>query len=312
MRNKLPLLNVILSDTNYAKHNCYISQILEKLQTKFEVNRIFVNSRLPLSRLKVSDFPTLSLLQMRTLHRKRAEINKLLKSKEILIYDQDPWESFMDEGSIKGAYLHLANELNVRSFLTTSKWWTNHIKKLGFDVDYVQMGVLDRYCYKSFDFVEREFPVFFQGTLHEYREDFFQDLQIRNIDVEILPSANYQVFISNLRRAKIFLHISPSNWKLNGGIIQSNCCWIKDLEAVSQGCLSIRNIDEEYTLQGIDSIPAIKTFRNIDQVKILIESINEMSSKEVKEITEYSRNYVVENMNWNQIVLKIREFEKFA
>ena len=304
---KLPPLNVLLFDEKYARSNCYISQILETLENDFRVNRIYIHKRNSFKKLISSPYPVLSLLQARILLQKRLEILSLIESSKILIYDQDPWESFIDTGSIKGSYEEFIKVLNVDSFLVTSKWWAKNIRAFGFPVEYVQMGVLKRLHSKNVDFGSRKVPIFFQGTLHDYRKDFFGKLTLDNVDVDIRHSEKYSKFLKNLRKAKIFLHISPQNWKINNQLVYSNCCWIKDLEAVSQGCISIRNRDDEYYLQEIDRIPAIETFVNPVEIKDILHRIDAISLKEIKGIIEESKFFVSENMNWKQIVNIVRD-----
>ena len=305
-----PILNVLVSGYRYAKTNCYISQILESLDNVFKVNKIFFDSNFNFKTFKLSKFPTLSLLQVRVLLRMRLEVNSFIKSGELLIYDQDPWESFMDTGTIKGAYDVLASDLNVKRFLVTSQWWVNRINSLGFQTDFIQMGILNRYHYNIFDYPRRHFPIFFQGTIHPYRRDFFNQMAKLGIDVTLMESSKYQTFLSNLRNSRIFLHTSPSNWSINGEKVSANCCWIKDLEAVSQGCISIRNIDEEYSFQKINQIPAIQTYDSRSKIPSIVEEIDSLSDQEIRNITEESRSFVYENMNWHQLVSKIAEFEK--
>ena len=307
---KKPVINVLLSNSKYAKTNCYISQILEKLDSEYALNRIYLENNGFSSKFCRSPFPVFSLLQARILFKERFYINKLVKSSEIIIYDQDPWESIIDSGSIKDSYAKLLCDLNVKSFFVTSKWWANKVRTLGFPVEYVQMGVLERYHHNVFDYHSRRIPLFFQGTLHEYRKLFFQYLEEDNIRVNIKTSAKYTKFISNLRKAKIFIHTSPKDWRLDNQAIASNCCWIKDLEAVSQGCISIRNIDEEYLLQEIDKIPAIRTFNDYRGVRDVLGSIDSMTLDEIKEITNYSKFYVSKNMNWDQIVWLVNSYEQ--
>jgi hypothetical protein len=246
--------------------------------------------------------PVISLLQMRHLVARREKIKRFLMENPVTVYDQDPWESFIDDGSLNGSYKLVTESLNVKSFWNTSKWWTNFVVSEGFDSTFVQMGIAPKYITQGLAWDRRASAPFFQGSLHPYRINFFNDLNKIGVNVNLKESVNYKGFLKNLRSEKFFLHTSHPGWEISGKAYCVNCCWIKDIEAASQGCFSIRNIDEEYLDAKIDRIPSITTYKSINEIPTLIDEIENLSSIEINQIINKSLAVIRSSFSWTQLI----------
>ena len=292
-------LFVFILNKRYAKNNCYISQILESLTFYFDVKLLELH-KLKYYDLRSSPFPVLCLLQMRLLLSNIDEIARFYGSKEILVYDQDPWESFIDEGSIKNAYRIVYDQLNVSCFLNTSLWWTNFINDKNFPSRFIQMGVLPRLCTVGNDWNTRSNRIFFQGTLHPYRYAFFNKLEKLGLPLFLDKSVRYQKFLKNLRSERFFVHIG-AEWLIDETITQSNCCWIKDIEAASQGCFSIRNIDDEYRSSNIKDLSMVFPYDDLHEIPEIINRINVMPDAERDQLIKNDFNLIKTTFNWNTL-----------
>ena len=295
-------ITVLVYDRKYAKNNCYISQIIGMLNQHFDVRLFSLKSITETGKVYGGHSPVLSLLQMRHLVTNREKISKFLADKPLTVYDQDPWESFIDEGSLNGSYKIISESLNVKSFWNTSKWWTNFVEGQGFISNFVQMGISPKYITRGLRWEKRKSIPFFQGTLHQYRRDFFHGINDLGISTNLKESVNYQAFLKNLRSQKYFIHTSHPGWSIYGTTYCVNCCWIKDIEAASQGCFSIRNIDAEYLDAEINRIPSIITYESINDIPKLIAKIENMSSIEIDQIIHKSLDVIRSNFSWNQLV----------
>ena len=295
-------ISILVYDRKYARNNCYISQIIDVLNEHFDVELFSLRSMTEKRREYRKKSPIISLLQMRHLVTKRGEIARFLADNPLIVYDQDPWESFIDEGSLNGSYKVIADSMNVKSFWNTSKWWTNFVQSEGFNSTFVQMGIVPKFITRGLKWDKRSSTPFFQGSLHPYRKDFFNNVNDIGINVNLLSSVEYKVFLRNLRSQKFFLHTSHPGWKIYGQAYCVNCCWIKDIEAASQGCFSIRNIDKEYSDAKIDRIPSILTYNHINEIPDLISKIQSLSPVAVDQIIDNSLEVISSSFSWNQIV----------
>ena len=302
MKLKRQPISILCYDRKYAKNNCYISQIIGILNEHFDVKLFSLKSITEKSRVYRKGSPVISLLQMRHLVTKSEQITRFLMDSPLTVYDQDPWESFIDEGSINGSYKIITESMNVKGFWNTSKWWTNFVEGEGFNSTFVQMGIAPKYITRGLEWNKRDSTPFFQGSLHEYRINFFNDINDIGLDVNLRKSTNYKKFLKNLRSQRFFLHTSHPGWEIYGKTYCVNCCWIKDIEAASQGCFSIRNIDAEYADTKIDRIPSIITYKSINEIPNLINKIENLSSIEINQITNKSLDAIRSNYSWNQLI----------
>jgi hypothetical protein len=87
--------------------------------------------------------------------------------------------------------------------------------------------------------------------------------------------------------------------------------WIKDVEAASQGCFSIRNRGEGYS-SYIDEFPKdsagktlIRVYEDINDIPSIIKSIDELDPDERKNLIEQTVSYIQKADRWQETALKL-------
>ena len=296
-------LHVIIDDYQYVKSNCFQHQLFKTLQDETNLSFSTISDVASGKSLPHAD-KFLSCLKLRTLYNNISLVKKYLNNQEIFVYEQDPWESFKDDSRYKGSYQKIYNELNVKSFLNTSKWWSNFIIDKGMKSTFVKMWVLPEYCSSDPPWKDREIDVGFCGQIHPYRKKFFDFLKSKNINVTILQQSSYNGFLQNLSKIKIFIHNEQVEWVVNSNKISANALWVKDIEAASRGCISIRDYEEEcvnYT-NNISSILTYKSFEeSLDLITKTLDNVEETQEK-INSSVEFIRN----DEGWKSIINVIK------
>jgi hypothetical protein len=266
----------LIDSLDYVKNNCWQHQIIESLSQQCELQLVELKS------MGGVDFSSadaiLSTLKLRTIDREATRIKSIIGSLPIFVYDQDPWEAFVDGASFHGAYQKISKHLNVKSFLNTSDSWVEYVKSRGFPSKLVRMWVLPRYCDEGIEWSQRPIDVGFMGTLHQYRKNFFDQLRVDfGIKVQVSPPGDYQAWLDSLSKTKFFIHNEDDkNWSINGEPIErNNCCWAKEIEVAARGCFVLRKWDPECQTYYSDKIPTILTFNDLKEIPKLINKIED-------------------------------------
>ncbi len=244
----------------------------------------------------------LSVLKQRTLFRYLNEISRFLRGQPLSIYDQDPWQAYIDGSPTQGCYGEFARQLNISSFMLTSKWWSNFCADRGLPTCFVRMGMLPRYCQKGPKWESREIDCGFQGTLHPHRKQFFDELSASGLPVTVLPSGDYSSYLSALHNIKIYIHTEDAPWQVAGKMLPRNSLWIKDVEVAARGCFAIRNWDEDFDAYDIESIPTIAAFRKVSEVKNIVEEIWSLPEIERQDRVNNAVQTILERDDWRSII----------
>lgn len=257
----------IVDSLEYVKANCWQHQLVESLQQNCKLDLYVFGQHFDPNSYDV----ILSTLKLRTLVNGRSTIRKTIGDRKVLIYDQDPWEAFIDTAHYKGAYEQISQTLNVSSFLTTSQHWVDRIIDAGFPSELVRMWMLPRYCNEGSVWTDRKIKVGFKGTLHPYRRRYFDKLKAFDVDVTVLPSGNYAEWLKDLSNMQFFIHFEDDNqWSVNGTPIVKNCCWAKEIEIASQGCFTLREAEPEASTYFVDQLPSVLLYKDLSQIPSLI------------------------------------------
>jgi hypothetical protein len=265
-------LTHLIDSREYVRGNCFQHQLLSHL-----LDQDLQYADLTISQLKAgfacpnSDV-FLSSLRLRTIDRELSSIQRSLRERPVWIYDQDPWEAFIDSGSCRGAYARISRALNVAGFLVTSRWWSNFIESQGLPCSFVKMWPLRAYCDAEPPWESRELEVGFKGTLHPHRRAAVEKLGRLGVHVDVLRVGSFDEFMRDLSRMKFFFHDEPpGGWQIDGRPIHRNCVWVKEVEAMARGCLAIR-IEDEESAAYCDGLPAARIVKSLDDVLHVIES----------------------------------------
>lgn len=294
----------LVDDIKYIESNCFQHQLYKKIKNDvdvIELKQFLVRKK---SDILEKYSHIISVLKLRTLIKNVENISNVVGlSIPFVIYDQDPWESYRKNSIYAYSYERIAELLNVKYFATTSEWWAKYIRKQGHSARFVNMWVLPEYCdlSKLALFDDRKIELGFIGTTHGYRKDFFEKIKSKGINIEYVGgSKSYSSFLNSLSTIKIFLHTTDSKFELvdNTECNLSHGLWVKDIEAASQGCFSIRNSGAGF--ENISCIPTIKTFESIDDIRDMLDDILRMQKDDRQATIDKAINIIKEQDRWQE------------
>jgi len=291
----------IIDDRGYVRTNCFqhmlLSNLVEQCDEYVDITVAEINAGYSIPSCDV----ILSTLKLRTIYRISSQLGALLNGREIYVYDQDPWEAFVDTASLRGAYENIARNINVKCFINTSKWWTDFLNEKGFKSIFARMWPLQQYCNAGTEWDKREIKFGFKGGLHPHRKKTFDDLSKMGLDVTLLPAGSYSDFLNDLSRIQFFLNDqSGEKWTINGsqmpgGLKYTN--WTKEIEITSRGAVAIRMYEPGLEAYFVDKIPAIMTYRELSEVPVLIANALE-NPEETKEKIKQSVDFIKSRKEW--------------
>jgi hypothetical protein len=247
----------------------------------------------------------ISVLKQRTLFNNINQLRSVIGDTPLVIYDQDPWESFIDSSLYKDAYFRFMQAFNVKAIAVTTKFWADHLRTIGLPGVFVKMWLLQRYCHVGTPFIDRPVNVAFIGRLHSYRKHLFDELMRAGVNVTYVPGTlKYNDFLRLLRDVRIFVHSEDSSICVDGKIFNLNVgLWIKDIEAVSQGCFSIRNAadgsDTYFSgLPATNGETLIKLYDTISDVPHIVRQIEIMDAQTRQNLIEQTVAFVKTIDEW--------------
>jgi hypothetical protein len=308
---------LILADSRkYIRNNCFQLQLHESikaLKTNFQIEYFYLNPKelqsFEIFKQKSKSYLfVLSTLRQRVLFNNISLITKLIGDTPLKVYDQDPWQNYIDTSPTNGCYALLQNNFHLTDLFVTSNYWANYIAGTDkIQTTFVRMGMLPKLCSLGTGQYMRGRSVEFKGSLHAHREKAFDAMRINgqtvNINLDILKYPKYLKYLQNLA---IFVHDESGYWMCRGEKIpMSTGMWVKDIEVASQGCFSIRNYDKESKTYSLENIPLIKFYNNPSEVKKIVDDIFLLSEEELKNIQSASVKYIIENNYWLQTTNKI-------
>jgi hypothetical protein len=246
---------------------------------------------------------------------KNAEaIGKWLRNTPIVVYDQDPWQSYMDDSPYKGAYDVIARHMNVASFALTTKWWADFVASKGHPTTFVRMWVLPEYCVMpapySAQYVDRQHVAGFVGTVHPRRQQLLDVIEASGIKTNVLRtnSLSYQAFLSELTKLRIFVHNEDMTYRVDDQELNFNTgMWVKDVEAASQGCFSIRSrgAGAETYLEGIETV---RLYDDISEVPSIIRAIENMDPQVRQASIDRSVEHIRRSNKWQETAIALTTF----
>lgn len=296
-------LLLLVDSPSYIRENCYQHQLYETLADSFSVRMCSLRELRynPFIRAKKFDV-VLSVLKQRTLARHIDEVAKFLNGEPVTIYDQDPWQAFMDDSPTKGCYGDFAGKLNLRAILLTTGWWTQFCRSRGLPTRFVRMGMLPRYCDAGPDWATRPIGLGFQGTIHSHRKLFFDALDGMGLKVEVLPSGSYAGYLKTLHDIRIYIHTEDAPWMVDGELIPRNSLWIKDVEVAARGCFAIRNWDEDFDAYDLAELPTVKAFHRVEEIPAIVDAINTMDAGQRQDMVTETVARIKARDDWQTVV----------
>lgn len=286
----------IVDSVEYVNNNCWQSQLLQHLRSQCNEHIFVTRQDLVLEREIPDGDIILSTLKMRTLDSMSHVVGRKLKGRQIFIYDQDVWESFIDSGTIWGAYTRITNCMNVAAFIVTSKWWADYIATRNFRSIFTRMWLNDTLCSTGTPWIQRQTCVGFMGQLHPYRASAIEKLQHLGVAVTVKSSSKYNVFLDQLSQMQFFFHQEAERgWTIVGEPIGQNALWAKEIEIAGRGCIALRKHEDELYAYDIQEIPSVITYEDLSEVPDVIDSID---ATVADSIIQRSVEYIKTHSGW--------------
>lgn len=299
---------VQLVDTKeYIRGNCFQHQLAASLDRECDLIQVELSSVLNGHPQPRAD-GFVSCLKQRTLDKHLASVKHWLNGSSVTIYDQDPWESFMDGAPYQGSYMRFMSELNVKTFALTTDWWVKFLQSRGMPATFVRMWVLPAYCITRPPYVERQAMVGFVGTVHPRRQQLLDIIEASGIKTSVLRSNSlgYSSFLSELSKLRVFVHNENMPIFVDGQEHNfSTGMWVKDIEAASQGCFSIRNVGDGSAsyfdgLPQIDGQGLIRLCEKIEDVPEMIRDIERMDPVKRQNLIDMTCEYIRRSDTWQE------------
>jgi len=310
MANKL----LYLVDTlDYVRSNCFQRQLYSAMEYGYDIEplEIFPSSLFPLRRFSVRlerYDKVISVLRLRTLNAVWPSLKSWLSNTPITIYDQDPWESYIDTSPIKGVYKTLQRELNVEKVYVTAPWWANHLMNDGIPASFVRMGMEPRFCDVGPGINDRPVMVGFRGAMHEHRRIVFNQLKSSGVPIEIgVGRLDYPDYMNYLQTLKFFAHDESSlPWICDGvEISRSTGCWVKSVETVARGTFCLRNFHKEGEAYNLSKLPLIQCYQSPDEASDLIHKVMSLPNSVQRDMQVHTVEQIRTQYDWLNTAHKI-------
>ena len=272
-----PRILQLVDTIEYIDSNCFQHQLLKGLRGVAEVETCALSA---LERaLDMGNRPVVICLKQRTLARSLDMLEAHLGSTPVVIYDQDPWQAYIDDPTYvgRGVYEQAVRKLNVKSICVTTKWWADFLTNKGLPATFVKMWMLPEYCNAQPTYEDRSIPVGFVGSVHPHRQKLFDDLEDLGVPVNVQKGGlSYSNYLKELSNIRVFIHSEDSPITCEGQELNlKDSLWIKDIEAAARGCFTIRNVGV-----GADTYyEGCKTtflYEDPKQVPAILETIQKM------------------------------------
>lgn len=292
----------LIDSKQYIESNCFQHQLLEAVlyvakESSIDLEVLDISQALCKN---YSNVNVVSVLKQRTLDKHCIAISKAFKDSSFIVYDQDPWQAYMDDSPYKGSYDRIALALNDCTFAITSPYWVDLVKDRGHNAVFTKMSVLPRYCGTDKDFLNRAINVGFVGTMHPRRQQLVNDLQKLGVTVKSnnVSNLSYQRFLSALEDIQIFIHNEEMPIYIDGMLNNfKHGMWVKDIEAAAKGCYSIR-CSGEGSSEYFKDIETIKLYDSLEEVPDIINDIMNVNLIERQQQIEHSIEHIKEENAW--------------
>ncbi len=265
---------------SYVQSNCWQHQLLACLRSQCDDHHIIEAADLTHDNFVMPRADVyLSTLKLRTLGRLRSSLRDRLDDRRLYVYDQDPWENFIDQGSCHGTYEWLHENMNV-SFMLTSRWWTDYVASQGFRTTFTRMWLDTTLCDHGINWKSRPVTVGFMGTLHSYRKRSIDELKKLGIEIKVFPSKGYLDYLQTISQMQFFFHEEAlTSWTIKGVPVNQNALWAKEIEIAARGCFPLRKYEPESEAYYTSQIPGIMMFQSLDDVPWMINlALNDPAS----------------------------------
>lgn len=303
----------IVDSHEYANSNCFVHQLTKEIESVSDY--LSESDDLWVETMSLSEFlfrrpkadQYLSRLKQRTIRKNIKELSTLIGKTPIVIYDQDPWEAFRDDSPYKGTYKLILDNLNVKFFAITTKWWVDFLERRDIPSKFVKMGVLPEYCNVGKTITERSTLTGFIGSIHGYRQQLFDQLNILKCPVDVQKGGlSYNDYLDKLSNIGFFIHREDYSFFVDNQLVNLDTgLWVKDIEAISRGCFSIRNKGEDSETYLNNVQQSLLLYDNISDIPKLIEKVLHLKKDDIEQIRFESVQNIINENSWRKMAFDL-------
>lgn len=291
----------VVDSVEYVQENCYQHQLLIDLKRRYN------HAIVPLTQLETlqsidNDVVVLSTVKIRNVYANLPRFKAIFGTRKIFIYDQDPWESFIDIATYPRGYYSVVDAMSNAEFIVTSGWWADFINTQGLKAHFCRIWVLPDYCRIPNQFQNRNTTLAFRGLVHTFRKTAIDNIQKLGRSVTVLPAATrYSEWLGWLQQQRYFFNPEPSDgWLINGKMTPRNCGGPKNVEIVSQGCFALCDASADGELQNyqIDNVPCMLTYKSLEHCVELVRQVDALSITQANVMIEQSVAAIKQVNGW--------------
>jgi len=298
----------LVDSIDYVRANCFQHQLTVALGEVCNLVQVELQTVIDGRQPKPEADSVISCLKQRTLDRYRYAVARYLDGMPVTVYDQDPWQAFMDDSPHKGAYDRIVSVVNVKTFALTTQWWVDFLRERNLPATFVRMWVLPKYCVQRPSYLDRSAIAGFVGTVHPRRQQLLDIINNAGIKTSVLRSSSlaYGPFLTELSKLRCFVHNEDMAIHVDGKELNFNTgMWVKDIEAASQGCFSIRNVgkgSDTYfgDLPMVDGKGLIRLCERIEDVPQLLTDIEKMDPSVRQTLIDQTVDYIRKANKWHE------------
>ena len=296
-----------LVDTKeYVESNCFQQQLLRAFRYCHDLTILPIA---PISLLKLrwlridllAHDVVVSVLRQRTLDRLLPRLYEMIGGHPIAVYDQDPWEAYIDGSATKGFYSRLNDTLNAQACIT-SAWWVERLRRDGIRAHFIRMGMEPRSCDVGPNLSDRPIPVGFRGHVHPHRKVVLDSMAASGLEVSIGSGRlDYPQYLDYLQQVQVFTHDESAPWICDGEeVSRSTGMWVKDIETAARGTFVLRNWHPEAASYDLESLPTMLFYRDPAEAKDLVLGLAKFDPGELRQMQHRAVDNIRSRQDWAQ------------
>ena len=309
----------LVDSVEYVRTNSFQKQLLASLENSWDIAEHVL---VPISSMQgeVPDgYKILSTIKLRSLIKHQEVIKKYLNGAPVMVYEQDPWESFCDGATYPGAYETIFNVLNIKTFLNNSKFWSDVVNSRGMKSTFVHAGIDPNICSVGESWELRDKTPIFVGSVHDWRRTSYDYLKEKTgVSVKFVPfMSSYDEYIRYTRTLGCFIAFvvpavpAGTSWEklfvMNGEkMTDSMVPPLKALENAAQGCFTIISNSQEFSSYHCENVPCILTYDNVAEIPSMIDFVSSLGVDEANSMIKQSVEHIKSKMGWQDFVEILR------
>lgn len=302
----------IIDSKEYTLNEIYQGQLYEKLLQTPEIRVTFQTLDEILGKRGTHNPKNFDgvycSLKVRNTIKFAEQIGLFLNECPVIVQDYDPWCNFIDSSPWKNGYAKIQNNLNVKSFFVSAKFWSDMLQASGFNSTPIKLGMLPKFVSSGKKFSDRNSLVQFRGSAHPDRLKGHDELHKHGLLVEWMPKVTpYSKFLDELTDLKVWAHNEQEPVVVNGRNVCANSLWPKGLEVLARGCYVIRDYQPESSWYDFKSLPTAFLFDTPSDAPKFLDVILGMPETEQNQRIQETVAYIASKDYYGDIIKQIIE-----